>query len=70
MTLDEWKSIKTGQTIYSKSGKPRLVIRGCGNSLCIALKPIRKKLNLEKMKLFTIDNAVNSFLSPPKKEQL
>lgn len=42
MTLDEWKSIKTGQTIYSKSGKPRLVIRGCGNSLCIALKPIRK----------------------------
>ena len=39
MTLDEWKTIKPGMTIYGKKGI-REVIRFNPESLCASLKPI------------------------------
>lgn len=70
MTLDEWKTIKTGQTIYSKSGTPRLVLKGCGNALCVTLKPIRKTRYGDNETVYDRQFCKQFFLSPLTKEKL
>lgn len=69
MTLDEWKSIKTNQTIYSIStGKKRFVIRGCGNNLCVALKSIGKTLYQQNVTVYDKQSRNLFSLYPKKKD--
>lgn len=68
MTIDEWKSIKDGQTIYNKQGRPRLVLRGCSSkSLCIALKPIRLTDTNASGSVYDVQCRSSFFLFPPEK---
>ena len=69
MTLDEWKSIKTGQTIFSKSGVPRLVTKGCGGALCVSLVAIRKTRYGGEETVYDRQCCKQFFLSPPEKEK-
>jgi hypothetical protein len=70
MTLDEWKTIKTNQTIYSVStGKKRFVVRGCGNNLCVALKPIGKTWYQQDVTVYDKQSRNLFSLYPKKKEK-
>lgn len=67
MNIDEWKSIHTGQTIYNKYGRPRTVLRGCNNSLCIVLNPLRKTDTNATGSVYDRQCMSLFFLSPPGK---
>lgn len=51
MTLDEWKTLQSGMTIYTKkSGKAREVVGFNIVTLCVKLKPLNKLNMIDQTK--------------------